>query len=78
MWRALLLMAGFVAGSLVTGLSLEPAQPPAPVPNCSVAETAADRCDKALLTCLSVQVRFIRAQEDLEDQVRESCGEKTL
>lgn len=54
--------AGFIGGALIAVAR----DPPAPQSDCSVAEVGAERCDRALLTCLSVQVRVIRELETLQ------------
>ena len=62
-----LLLIGVLIGCLLVRLTEEETKLPEPVSrDCSVSENAADRCDRALLTCLSVQVRFIREMEQLQ------------
>jgi len=66
--RALaLIVLGILVGSLSVGFPEKKIVPDErQITDCSVSENAADRCDHALLTCLSVQVRFIHELEQLQ------------
>lgn len=66
-WHNLLLAVGIATGFWLGFRQRPPALTPTVEQLCAVSETGAERCDHALLTCLSVQVRFIHEMEDLQN-----------
>ena len=69
---AVQMMVALLVGSLATAFLVQPPVPMASAPTGVTAaqlacEVGADRCDHALLSCLSVQVRFIQELEALQD-----------
>jgi hypothetical protein len=64
-----LVFAAVACSGFVMGVSLMAARhtnPPPPASDCAASETGAERCDRALLTALSVQVRMLHQLEALE------------
>lgn len=68
--KVLVYAACALSGAVLTSTLMLARTPPpvsyAAAPDCSTSETGAQRCDRALLTCLSVQVRMLHQIESLE------------